>query len=131
MDQKKSLRTSNLEAGNILVLQNHLYLAEQEAANAVAQRIAMDPPKALMAVISPQNVGGWSGGKRRAPNEEGGGAPCPSDFLLRREKRTTDPQGPTREHPNNATNTTEEEVGASDGTNDTDQDQKTEELKGQ
>ena len=82
------------------MLQNHLYLAEQEAANAVAQRIALNPPKALMAIISPQNVGGWNGGKRRAPNEEGGGAPCPSEFLLRREKRTSDPHGPTREHPN-------------------------------
>lgn len=99
IEQKKALRTSNSEAGNILVLQNHLFLAEQEAANAVAQRIALNPPKALMAVISPQNVGGWSGGKRRAPTEEGGGAPCPSEFLLRREKRTTDPHGPTREHP--------------------------------
>lgn len=106
VEQKKSLRTVNAEAGNILVLQNHLYLAEQAAANAVAQRIAMDPPKALMAVISPQNVGGWSGAKRQAP--EGGGAPCPSDFLLRREKRTTDPHGPTREHPNQK-NATEEE----------------------
>lgn len=99
MEQKKSLRTSNSEAGNILVLQNHLFLAEQEAANAVAQRIALDPPKALMAVISPQNVGGWSGAKRRTPSEEGGGAPCPSDFLLRREKRTAEQHGPTREHP--------------------------------
>ena len=36
VEQKKSLRTTNAEGGNILVLQNHLYLAEQEAANAVA-----------------------------------------------------------------------------------------------
>jgi hypothetical protein len=110
VEQKKSLRTTNVDAGNILVLQNQLFLAEQEVANIVAQRIALDPPKALMAVISPQNVGGWnSGGKRWAPNDLGGGAPCPSDFLLQREKRTTDPNGPARNHPNqktsNATNT--------------------------
>lgn len=74
-------------------------MAEQEAANIVAQRIAADPPKALMAVIQPQNVGGWSGRKRRGPNEEGGGAPCPSEFLLKREKRTRNPNGPTRQHP--------------------------------
>lgn len=94
------MRTTNADAGNILALQNHLFLAEQQVANMVAQRIALDPPRALMAVISPQNVGGWTGGKRRAPNEEGGGAPCPSEFLLRREKRSIDEDGPTREHPN-------------------------------
>ena len=108
--QKKTLSTSNADAGNVLVLQNHLYLAEQEAATAVAQRIAMDPPKALMAVISPQAVGGWSGGKRRAPNEEGGGAPCPPEFLLKRENRTTNPNGPSREHPNQRKTDQDEEV---------------------
>jgi hypothetical protein len=93
------LRSSD-GGGNVLALQNQLYWAEQEVAHAVAERIAMDPPKALMAIVSPQNVGGWSGRKRRGPEEEGGGAPCPSDFLLHREQRTTDPQqGPTREHP--------------------------------
>lgn len=101
VEQKKTLRTTNQEAGNILVLQNHLFLAEQEAATAVARQIAQDPPKALMAVISPQAVGGWSeGSRRRAPNEEGGGAPCPSEFLLKRQNRTTHPQGASREHPN-------------------------------
>ena len=105
MKQKNHLRASDGDARNILVLQNHLYVAEQAAAHAVAERIAMDPPKALMAVISPQNVGGWSGGKRRAFGEEGGGAPCPSEFLLKREKRTTDPNGPTRAYRSHSQNT--------------------------
>ena len=89
----------NTADASILALQNQLYLAEQEAASIVAQKIAADPPKALMGIISPQNVGGWSGGKRRGPNDEGGGAPCPPEFLLNREKRTTDPHGPTRQKP--------------------------------
>lgn len=83
-------------------------------ANVVAQRIALDPPKALMAVISPQNVGGWKGSKRRAPTDEGGGAPCPSDFLLRREKRAADPTGHARHHPDHkacSVNDTEDSLG--------------------
>ena len=90
VQQKKLLRTSN-DGSNALVqyLQNQLYIAEQEAATLVAKEIAQNPPNPLMAVITPQNVGGWSGSKRRGPNEEGGGAPCPSEFLLNREKRST------------------------------------------
>jgi hypothetical protein len=84
--------------GTVLALQNQLYLAEQEAADAVARQIAADPPKALMAVISPQNVGGWHGARRREFGEEGGGAPCPPEFLLKREKRP-DADGPSRVHP--------------------------------
>lgn len=106
--QKKRLREDTPE-NNILALQNQLYMVEQEAASMVAEQIAADPPKTLMAVIQPQKVGGWSGRKRRGPKEEGGGAPCPSEFLLKREKRTTNPNGPTRNHPNDARNTTREE----------------------
>jgi hypothetical protein len=51
-----------------------------------------------MAVISPQNVGGWHGARRREFGEEGGGAPCPPEFLLKREKRP-DTDGPSRVHP--------------------------------
>ena len=73
MQQKKLLRTSN-DGSDALVqyLQNQLYIAEQEAATLVAREIAQNPPNPLMAVITPQNVGGWSGSKRRGPNEEGG-----------------------------------------------------------
>jgi hypothetical protein len=85
-----------------LALQNQLYLVEQEAADLIARQIAEDPPKALLAVISPQSVGGWGGGKRRQFGEEGGGAPCPSDFLLQREKRDQDVGGPSRVHPSAA-----------------------------
>jgi len=106
--QKKRLREDTPET-NILALQNQLYMVEQEAASMVAERIAANPPKTLMAVIQPQKVGGFSSGQRRGPKEEGGGAPCPSEFLLKREKRTTNPDGPTRSHPNDARNRREQE----------------------
>ena len=84
----------------MLALQNQLYYAEQEAAQVVARCIAENPPKPLLAVISPQAVvGATSGGKRWQFGEEGGGAPCPSEFLLRREKRAGDLNGPSRVHP--------------------------------
>jgi hypothetical protein len=98
VSQKKELRLHQEDVA-VLALQNQLYLVEQQAAHLVAQEIANDPPKALMAVITPKNVGGFSGGRRRQPGEEGGGAPCPSEFLLQREKRTTNPNGPIRQHP--------------------------------
>jgi hypothetical protein len=81
----------------ILALQNQLFWVEQQAAHLVAKEIAANPPKPLMAVISPKEVGGFSGSKHR--DVPGGGAPCPSEFLLQREKRTTNPNGPTRDHP--------------------------------
>ena len=84
-------------------------MVEQEAAHMVAEQIAANPPKTLMAVIQPQKVGGWSGRKRMGPQERGGGAPCPSEFLLKREKRTTNPNGPTRNHPNDVRNSQQEE----------------------
>jgi hypothetical protein len=105
----------------VLALRNQLYLAEEEAAQTVARHIAENPPKALMAVISPENVGGWSGRKRRGPKEEGGGAPCPSEFLLNREKRTTDPHGPTRQHPSQQQSSLpKESVDSSNGDDDED-----------
>eukprot|EP00934_Nitzschia_sp_Nitz4_P004033 Nitzschia sp. Nitz4//scaffold82_size85912//76663//77897//NITZ4_005153-RA/size85912-processed-gene-0.18-mRNA-1//1//CDS//3329558871//4023//frame0 len=109
VEQKRTLQTTQ-EAANVLVLQNHLFLAEQEAARIVAEQIAVDPPKALTAVIAPQAMAGWSGPKRKAP--EGGGAPCPPEFLLKREARTQTndgkegDNGPSREHPNGTTRTT-------------------------
>jgi hypothetical protein len=108
--RKKALGENELDM-NVLALQNQLHWVEQKAAQLVAHQIAMAPPKALMAVISPKNVGGFSGARRRGPDEEGGGAPCPSDFLLRREKRTTNPDGPTRHHPMNQTSKENEDGG--------------------
>lgn len=102
VEQKKRLRHD--VSGYAIVLQNQLHMVEQQAAQLVAQRIAADPPRALMAVITPQTagIGCW---QRRQPNEEGGGAPCPSDFLLKREKRSAEPaDGPSRHHPNAAAN---------------------------
>ncbi|KAI2494717.1 serine hydrolase [Fragilaria crotonensis] len=98
VEQKKEMRVSG--TGEELVLQTHLHLVEQEASRMMAQVIADNPPKALMAVIQPNaEVSGWSGPKRRPFGAEGGGAPCPPEFLLKREKRSTNPNGPNRQHP--------------------------------
>ena len=104
--QRKQLLSSHSDQ-EIVVLQTALHLTEQEAADKIAQHIAKNPPAALMAVIRPNAVAGWSGNKRRQPGEEGGGAPCPSEFLLKREKRSDknkDSQGgsASRMHPQQA-----------------------------
>jgi len=89
----------------IVALQTALHLAEQQAADVVAETIASNPPAALMAVIRPQQVAGWNGNKRREFGAEGGGAPCPSEFLLHQNQRQTttkkDAGGPSRVHPSN------------------------------
>lgn len=91
-----------------LALRNQLYTAEQEASRLIAERIAEDPPSVLMAVVAPKAVATCEGGfKRRAPNEEGGGAPCPPEFLLKRETRgfQGDPAGASsRVHPEERAN---------------------------
>jgi|UPI0005819CC9 hypothetical protein len=89
---------------SIVALQTALHVVEQEAADKIAAEIARDPPASLMAVIRPQTVAGWSGNKRRQPDEEGGGAPCPSEFLLKRDKRPEQP-GASRLHPSQANGT--------------------------
>mmetsp|Transcript_1679 Transcript_1679/g.2549 ORF Transcript_1679/g.2549 Transcript_1679/m.2549 type:complete len:316 (+) Transcript_1679:52-999(+) len=96
--QKKRMRIS--ESGNTLVLQNKLRIAEQQASRLIAAHVADDPPKALMAVIQPQEVAGWNGARRREFGSEGGGAPCPSEFLLKRNKRRNE-NGQSRHHPSN------------------------------
>lgn len=81
-----------------IVLQTQLHFLEQEVSRLIAEQIADDPPKSLMAVIQPQSVSGWNR-RRREYGAEGGGAPCPSEFLLKRETRATDTNGPSRHHP--------------------------------
>lgn len=82
VQQKKRLHRN---VGKQLVLQNQLFVVEQEAAQLVARMVSDNPPKALMAIISPKGgLGAWTGDK---PQKPGGGAPCPSDFLLRKEAR--------------------------------------------
>jgi Serine hydrolase (FSH1) len=90
-NQKKELfqgiaGTTSLHQQEIVTLQAALHLAEQDAANSIANAIALEPPAALMAVIRPREVAGWQGEKRRP--KESGGSPCPAEFLLRRTKRT-------------------------------------------
>lgn len=98
VDQKKKLRLGDGD-GDIVALQSALHLIELQAADKIAEEIASNPPNSLMAVIRPQGVAGWSGNKRRQPGEEGGGAPCPSEFLLKRDKRPTNLDTASRVHP--------------------------------
>ncbi len=90
MDDTEPLLDHKHHPCKILALQNALYNAEQDAANCIAETIALNPPAALMAVIRPQMVAGWEGNRR--PQPEGGGAPCPEEFLHRKTKKdATDP----------------------------------------
>jgi hypothetical protein len=81
-DDRKSSVCDNNHQNEILALQTALYNAEQDAANCIAETIVLNPPAALMAVIRPQMVAGWKGNRR--PQPEGGGAPCPEEFLHRK-----------------------------------------------
>jgi hypothetical protein len=85
--RKRDLRKNSREVA-VLALRHELHRTEIEAAQLVAQHIAENPPDALMAVITPKDMGGFRD-RRRGPDEDGGGAPCPSEFLLHRAKRTT------------------------------------------
>ena len=85
--QKRHLRQTTGDAV-VLALRHELHRTEADAAQLVAKEIAKNPPDALMAVITPRDVGGFRD-KRRGPDEEGGGAPCPSEFLLHRAKRSS------------------------------------------
>lgn len=84
LNQKKETAGSGRD---LVLLQNALYFTEQQAADKIAIEIAKNPPAPLMAIIRPQHVAGWQGNKRRQPGEEGGGAPCPSEFLLKQDNR--------------------------------------------
>jgi hypothetical protein len=83
----------------VAALQAALHEADLEAAEYVAREVAANPPKSLMAIILPRHVGGWHGGRRRQPGEQGGGAPCPEEFLHNRDKRTAATEGASRHHP--------------------------------
>ncbi|VEU39923.1 unnamed protein product [Pseudo-nitzschia multistriata] len=85
--RKRDLRRNTCDAA-VLALRHELHRTEADAAQLVARHVAENPPDALMAVITPRDVGGFRD-KRRGPNEDGGGAPCPSEFLLHRAKRST------------------------------------------
>jgi hypothetical protein len=104
--KKRLLRDNDNHNREQLVLRTQLHRLEQEASQLIAQEIAANPPKALMAVITPQSqhVGAWTGARRREFGAEGGGAPCPPEFLLKRDKRrdqddTRSSSGPSRQHP--------------------------------
>lgn len=98
---RKNILYSNSETRQLIALQNQLANVEQVATLAIAQEIQRNPPKALMAVIGPlavnhnkenevdvgMAVGAWQGPRRRGFGEEGGGAPCPEEFLLKENER--------------------------------------------
>jgi len=87
VQQKKDLIAEyGSDLHEIIHLQRQLHLMEDTATQMVTSTIALNPPKALMAIISPQAVGGWLGPKLRNPTD-GGGAPCPSEFIMKRTER--------------------------------------------
>ncbi|KAL3796175.1 hypothetical protein ACHAWO_008111 [Cyclotella atomus] len=99
VSQKNKLY-GNSETRQLIALQNRLANVEQLATLAIAQEIQRNPPKALMAVIGPvvnnekenevdvgMAMGAWQGPRRRGFGEEGGGAPCPEEFLLKENER--------------------------------------------
>jgi hypothetical protein len=104
--RKRHLRRSVGEIA-VLALKHELHRTEADAAQLVAQHIANNPPDALMAVITPKDVGGFRD-RRRGFGEEGGGAPCPSEFLLHRAKRS----GASNNN-NNKSNNKKEKEGSS------------------
>jgi hypothetical protein len=104
----------NSKTRQLIALQNRLANVEQLATLAIAREIQRNPPKALMAVIGPlainsnaspnaiedehivssgkqldvgMAVGAWQGPRRRGFGEEGGGAPCPQEFLIKENER--------------------------------------------
>ena len=100
VDRRKHARTA-LSGGDITLLttqQARLSLLEEYATQIVAHTVASNPPKALMAIIAPNAVGGWTGQKDRN-FEDGGGAPCPREFLMKREERQKHEGSKGREHP--------------------------------
>ncbi|GMH88265.1 hypothetical protein TrST_g6922 [Triparma strigata] len=68
----------------ILSMQAQLKSLEFQAGSMIARESEVNPPRALMAVIDRNAVGGWSGGRRVEP---GGGAPCPEDFVKKEGER--------------------------------------------
>ena len=73
------------ESAALVALQQTLHQTEEEVSSLIAKQIAAHPPKALMAVIQPSQVSGRPWDNLDRP--PGGGAPCPPEFLLRRDKR--------------------------------------------
>lgn len=101
VERRKETRAiiSSDEMDLLTMQQAKLSMLEEYAAQVVANTVASNPPKALMAIIAPNAVGGWTGEKDRNFND-GGGAPCPREFIMRRQERLkTDDIGVGREHP--------------------------------
>ena len=75
------------------ILDRLSYLSSES--NALISSVAkIKQPRALMAVITPKDVRGWTGDKRVEP---GGGAPCPFEFTQGSKERM---EGVGREKPN-------------------------------
>jgi Serine hydrolase (FSH1) len=75
---------SNLE---IVSLQTALIQVELEATDVITKHIMSNPPAALMAVIRPQAVAGWDGNLKPRRPIGSGGAPCPIEFLHRKQAK--------------------------------------------
>ncbi|GMI23161.1 hypothetical protein TrCOL_g3517 [Triparma columacea] len=82
-----SLRYANLflkQDPAVLEMRSRLRRLEAYAGSVIASESGSNPPRALMAVIDRNAVGGWSGGRRVEP---GGGAPCPVEFVRKEKER--------------------------------------------
>jgi len=78
--------------------QKRLLMLEVEAREMVRESTTVNPPRALMAVIDKNSVGGWSGSRKNVPLR---GAPCPQEFVKKKGERNGDVEGGTmgREKP--------------------------------
>ena len=59
---------------------------EEDAAEKYASHQKQGVGKESVEVVD-KAVGAWHGARRRGFGEEGGGAPCPGEFLLREDER--------------------------------------------
>lgn len=84
VQQKQEIRCKLKSHQDMLQLQ--LQAMEEKAEKWITTALATAPPKALMAIISPRAVGGWLG-KKESTKEDGGGAPCPRQFIMKRTER--------------------------------------------
>ncbi len=85
--QKK--KNPSLKCPDILLLQRQLHNTEERATQLLINTLASNPPRALMAIISPNTVGGWLGTKEPS-SEDGGGAPCPLESISKRTSKRID-----------------------------------------
>jgi Serine hydrolase (FSH1) len=88
-NNNNSIRThrNDSRGREIVALQTALHTLELEASNVIAEHVLNNPPAALMALIRPQQVAGLSNDQQPRRPSGTTGAPCPVEFLQRKEER--------------------------------------------